>query len=395
VVDRYSDLLRFVEENIANGSYVRPKPYRPGGWTGDFTPPPALQISPDAYYSLKWLYDEQAKRPEATSGETQKPEPRPLGARLRQLLLRNKTQNNDRSSRKPPRMLLEEIVSKKWLEVKVPDTRPVKTMLLPEERKLLYFLASEHWEDRGSVIDAGCFVGGSTTALALGVRDRQQRTGVPPQRKIHSYDLFQAEEWTIGNLLPATFTPGQSFRPIFDENIRDIAELVEVHHGDITSRPWAGGPVEILFIDCAKTRQVCDFVTHQFFNALMPGRSIVIQQDYIWESWNAWIHITMEYYSDYFRILTFTDPNSVAFLYERKIPKPPPNLVGSMDAATKLELMRRARARFEPPHRDYLERSHRLYVTGPAWANGVDPEGHARAAAEYELTTGEDPTIMK
>ncbi len=99
----------------------------------------------------------------------------------------------------------------------------------------------------------------------------------------------------------------------------------------------------------------------------------------------CWIHITMEYYSDYFRILTYTYPNSVAFLYEREIPALEPRLIGSMDANTKLELMRRARERFQPRHRNYLERSHSQYVASPAWADsGVDPEGHRRAMADYD-----------
>jgi len=281
-------------------------------------------------------------------------------------------------------MPIDAIVNKEWLNVAVPDTHTVTTMLLPEERQLLHYLASEYCEDRGCIVDAGCFLGGSTTALALGVRGRQRRIGRPTRTKIHSYDLFEAEEWTIGNLLPSSFTPRQSFRSMLDENIRNVADLVEVHEGDITSQPWAAGPIEILFIDCAKTWVVSDFITHHFFKALIPGHSIVIQQDYIWDCWNAWIHITMEYYRDYFRMLTCTYPNSVVFLYEREIPALEPRLIGSMDANMKLELMRRARERFEAPYRDYLERSHRQYVASAAWADsGTDPEGHRRAAAIY------------
>ena len=65
VVDRYDAVLNFVRENIENGRYFRPKPFRPNGWTGDFTPPAALQISPDAYYSLKWQSEQQAKEIES------------------------------------------------------------------------------------------------------------------------------------------------------------------------------------------------------------------------------------------------------------------------------------------------------------------------------------------
>jgi hypothetical protein len=281
-------------------------------------------------------------------------------------------------------MSLDAIVNNKWLDLAVPDTHAVVSMLLPEERKLLYYLASEYCEDRGCIVDAGCFLGGSTTALALGVRTRQRKIGLPTQTRVHSYDLFEAEEWTIGRQLPSSFAPRQSFRSLFDDNIRNVTDLVEVHAGDITSHPWAAGPIEILFIDCAKTWVISDFITFHFFKALIPGRSIVIQQDYIWDCWNAWIHITMEHYSDYFRMLTCTNQNSVAFLYEREIPALEPKLMALMDANTKLELMRRARERFQPSHRNYLERSHCHYVTSAAFADSfVDPEGHRRARANY------------
>ncbi len=280
-------------------------------------------------------------------------------------------------------MSIDGIVNKDWMRSVVPDPRSVTTMLRSEERSLLFYLASEYSRDCGCIVDAGCFLGGSTTALALGVRARQRQFGKRTRTRIHSYDLFEAEEWTIGKFLPSSFSPHQSFRSIFDANIRHVADLVEVHEGDITSKPWTGGPIEILFIDCAKHWVFCDFITANFFKSLIPGHSIVIQQDYIWDCWNAWIHITMEYYRDYFRILTYTPENSVVFLYEREIPSLNPNLVGSMDADTKIELMRRARQRFSSPQLEYLERSHRDYITGPAWSNGVDVEGHERVARMY------------
>src|SRR5262249_7993152 len=153
----------------------------------------------------------------------------------------------------------------------VPDTCPVKTMLLEDERKLLFYLASEYCRGRGCIVDAGCFLGGSTTALALGLRARQPTSDSGPPATIHSYDLFPGEAWTIGMFLPSNFLPGQSFQDLFRENIRDVADLVEIHAGDITSQPWTGGAIELLFVDCAKHWQVSDFITAQLFPSLIPG----------------------------------------------------------------------------------------------------------------------------
>ena len=120
-------------------------------------------------------------------------------------------------------MSIDAIMNEKWRDVGVPDTHAVVSMLLPEERKLLYYLASEYCDDCGSIVDAGCFLGGSTTALALGVRARQRKIGLPTQTRVHAYDLFEAEEWTIGGYLPSSFTPRTELSFAFDDNIKNVA----------------------------------------------------------------------------------------------------------------------------------------------------------------------------
>lgn len=59
VVDRYNEVFQFIRKNIRSGHYKRPIPHRPWSWTGNFVPPPSLQISPDAYYRLKWVSDKK------------------------------------------------------------------------------------------------------------------------------------------------------------------------------------------------------------------------------------------------------------------------------------------------------------------------------------------------
>src|SRR5690348_3596642 len=104
-----------------------------------------------------------------------------------------------------------EIRRKIWLADR-PHTPPVVTMLSIQERRLLHYLARRHFSDRGAIIDAGCFLGGSTVALAEGLRQWTARTSTAPSHPIQTYDLFAAEAWTIGTLLPADFKAGDSFR---------------------------------------------------------------------------------------------------------------------------------------------------------------------------------------
>ena len=236
-----------------------------------------------------------------------------------------------------------------WLQRPVPaPCARAATMLLPDELRLLNYLAEEHYTGEGAIVDAGCFLGGSTLALADGLRRNLRRRGCPEERLIHSYDRFEIEGWTIGSFFPASAQAGESFKPIYDRNVEPFASLVKVHPGDVRAYPWAGGPVEILFIDVAKHWRVCDWMTWQFFPRLIPGKSMVIQQDYLYHHWVAWLHVTMEFYSDYFEYVCDTGVNSVVFLNTKRIPEGVlrEKTVESLTTEEKIELMDRAAGRF-------------------------------------------------
>jgi SAM-dependent methyltransferase len=249
--------------------------------------------------------------------------------------------------RRPPEHPVE--LENAWRQREVPAAcADVQTMLIPDELRLLNYLADEYYTGEGAIVDAGCFLGGSTLALADGLRQNLRRRVCNEEKLIHSYDRFEIEGWTIGSYFPGTARAGESFRHLFDHNIASHAGLVEVHPGDVCSRPWTGGPIEILFIDVAKHWTVCDWVTWQFFPRLIPGRSVVIQQDYLFHHWVAWLHVTMEFYSDYFEYVCDTGVNSVVFLNTRRIPEEVlrEKTVESLTTAEKIELMDRAAGRF-------------------------------------------------
>lgn len=56
VMRRYVELFEAVERAIADGSFRRPKPCRPGSHTGDVIPPPWLQPHPDALFPIERVY---------------------------------------------------------------------------------------------------------------------------------------------------------------------------------------------------------------------------------------------------------------------------------------------------------------------------------------------------
>lgn len=58
-------------------------------------------------------------------------------------------------------------------------------------------------------------------------------------------------------------------------------------------------PIEILFLDVLKAPKIVDFVVQSYFPRLIPGVSIVIQQDYFFPELPM-IKVAQEYFRDYF-----------------------------------------------------------------------------------------------
>ena len=130
------------------------------------------------------------------------------------------------------------------------ELRQVKTMLSAQELNLLYSLARHSYTGRGEIVDGGAFLGGSTLALACGLRDNSQVDD--KSFRIHSYDYFVADRF-VAQFIPG-FPEGKSTRPYFDGVIAPVASHVAVHEGDLTTFPWpARRAIEILFIDVAKS----------------------------------------------------------------------------------------------------------------------------------------------
>jgi hypothetical protein len=248
-----------------------------------------------------------------------------------------------------------------WRKIQLPSSvGGAQTMLMLTEQQLLYSLASESFENKGCIVDAGCFLGGSTLAIAQGVRDNLAYKTNPRGAVIHSYDLFVVEPWTIGIYFPKDTPLGTSFEPIYRQNTAAFSDLINVHPGDVTKAKLPEDDIEILFIDLAKHWTVNDYVVKAFFPKLIPGKSVVIQQDYLFHTWTGWLPVTMEYFSEYFEIVDHTEMNSVAFLYRKQIPadRLKIDVIASLNRREILDLANRAIARFSGDvQRDILTKS--------------------------------------
>jgi predicted O-methyltransferase YrrM len=214
----------------------------------------------------------------------------------------------------------------------------VKTMLSAQELELLYTLARDRYTGRGEIVDGGAFLGGSTLALACGLRDNPSIAD--KRRRIHSYDLFVSDSY-VSQFIDG-YPEGASTRPYYDGVIAGVASQVAVHEGDISTFPWpADKAIEILFIDVAKSWETNDVLLQNFFPRLMPGAS-VIQQDYHWPH-TPWISITMELLADHVTYLGSMPWATAHYRWERALePGEMPARLRDLGAARLLELANRA-----------------------------------------------------
>jgi len=157
------------------------------------------------------------------------------------------------------------------------------TMLTTEELRMLSFL-TKHLKDKGVVLDLGCFVGGSTFALAHGIGQSAM-----PSRQIHSFDLFELNEamkyrYFYARGLP--FFPRSNGLDLYGVITGAFKASLTAHPGDVVatlSAEWvASQPIALVFLDLCKSPEITDHVTRTVFGRLKPGTWIV-QQDFIYE----------------------------------------------------------------------------------------------------------------
>ena len=215
----------------------------------------------------------------------------------------------------------EHAVMPDWRNVQLPEEmRNAEAMTHQEDQKILYSLARDYYQNVGSIVDAGCFLGGSTLALCYGLKANPKYEEFKEKKIVYSYDLFIVEPWTIGIHFPKDTPLNSSFQARFESNIAPVKELVQVNAGDIKAAPLPDRAIEILFIDVSKHWTINDYIVREMFSRLIPGVSIVVQQDYLFPEWSGWLPVTMEYFADYFEIIDHAKDNSAVFFYHTQIP---------------------------------------------------------------------------
>ena len=176
--------------------------------------------------------------------------------------------------------IAEEFALRPWRQVAEADLGPaadVPTMLTGEER-LLYHWLGRRVQGHGATVDLGAYAGGSAARLLSGLALSGKRFHV------HSYDRFRSSRAFWAKFMPDEPLPeadDADLLPVVRRHLAPWQGRVTLHVGDIGEKRWTGEPIEILSVDAAKGAAMADHVAAEFFPALVPGRSIVVQQDYL------------------------------------------------------------------------------------------------------------------
>lgn len=172
--------------------------------------------------------------------------------------------------------------------------------------KAIYFHAGQTFTFRGSIVDGGCFAGGSTLALLEGLRRNplMQSRNAETRGLIRVYDLFTVDDdYVLKHLRESypdrEFQPRTSFLPMFEENLRAEWEKLRVRVGDVTAIGYPDAePIELFGVDFCKALPITDFVVRCFFPRLLSG-ALVLQRDFGHE-YHPHIHLSMLRLADHF-----------------------------------------------------------------------------------------------
>lgn len=238
-------------------------------------------------------------------------------------------------------------------DVRLPDTLPY-SQVSTWELRFLYLLGRHHLTGEDRLVELGSGGGGSTYALALGLRESpvfDERTG-----RLHAYDFFRVGKGTFAS--EKFFTDGarpageNSFLDDFRGRLEPFLPFLEIHAGDLwnTSDPGDTSPVEFLHVDIAKTARVFRCVAERFLTRLRPG-SVVLHQDFAGPRL-PWLHHSTGALLPYIEIAGPPIRSTLAFEVVRPIPGHVLTAVAedSYSVDEKLELISAVQERIDLDH---------------------------------------------
>jgi hypothetical protein len=196
------------------------------------------------------------------------------------------------------------------------------SMTIPRELAFCESYARECFSGRGTMIDLGCWYGATTFSLARGLK---RNWLVRNNRVIDAFDLFVWNKWmdpVADHIkMPRIYGEGESFYQDVVKLLEPYKDLVRLHQQDLMKYEAVPTPVELLFIDAMKSWPLAKKIVTDFFPCLIPGTSMVVQQDFVFHNpIAATSHLLMWRLRDHFEWLhQIPGSGSVAFVCKKRI----------------------------------------------------------------------------
>ncbi len=194
-------------------------------------------------------------------------------------------------------------------------TITVRSMLSGFELALLHVLAKDWYTGEGEIIDGGPLLGLSTYAMARGLVANPRRLST--RHRIYSFDLFLSDG--MGWHAQGSDSGTGSVLDRFLEINRDRLDCISISPGNLLDMHWDGKPIEVMFIDVAKSWDLNTWTLRNWYPSLIPGRSMVVHQDYVYFN-QYWVALTMAWLSEYFERCEEVFGATVLFLNRSRIP---------------------------------------------------------------------------
>jgi hypothetical protein len=155
-------------------------------------------------------------------------------------------------------------------------------MLTDDELHFLETYARFSYTGAGKIVDLGTWLGASAGALARGLRFNEHR-----HRFVHpiqSYDQFLWQSWMTpiaqSMQTPSAFCEGDDFLNYAAAALGELLLFIQLTRADLSRELLVPDPIEFLMIDAMKSWPLANAISKSFLPKLIPGRSIVVQQDF-------------------------------------------------------------------------------------------------------------------
>src|SRR5262245_39125998 len=167
-------------------------------------------------------------------------------------------------------------VPRPWTSLSLPhELMRIPSMLTEEEKQYLVWLTACRYEGWGAVVDLGPWLGSSSAALAEGLKRRGGG-----KEKVVSIDLFEWCRSYMQSVASEDLQDGDDFLPAYLREIGDYSRWIEPQKHNLMTYRWMGGPIEILFVDAAKSWDLTNKILQEFSEYLVPNRSRIVLQDF-------------------------------------------------------------------------------------------------------------------